>query len=184
MARHTFGQLQHLNLSCNLDLTSTFKWVGLDSLWTSQIVQDLIAQNYHLSFHGLIMNLCLVQGLSLMRTFPQAPFLKPSFIDICVAHECCQTRIQTQPNIQTRNLVHHESYPMMVRTWASTKKILSHEGPFKKACQLPFEDKNIVRWIAWTVTVAIFMDYLMKIPCQLMFNINIIKILVIHVIIY
>jgi hypothetical protein len=63
----------HSNLSCNLRLTPTSRWAGLNLPQTSQVVQSLVIQDYHLLSLGLTTNLCLVQGLSMSRTSSWAP---------------------------------------------------------------------------------------------------------------
>jgi hypothetical protein len=56
--------------------------------------------DYHLMFLNLTTNLCLVQGLSTLRTSPWAPFSRPSFIDTYVVHECGQLKVESNPTLK------------------------------------------------------------------------------------
>jgi hypothetical protein len=87
------GEIQHSNLSHNLGLTPSFRWVGLNPLWTSQVVQSLVTWHYHLSSSTLTTDMFNprtwhVENISL------TPFFKPSFTGTYVADECYQTGSQ------------------------------------------------------------------------------------------
>jgi len=56
-------------LSHNLELILISRWVGLNSLRTSQVVRDLVTWDYHLPSLGLTTDLYLVQGLNMLITF-------------------------------------------------------------------------------------------------------------------
>jgi len=125
MASHTLGQFQHSDSFCNPKLTSTFGSVGLNLLWTFQVVQSIVAWDYHLSSDGLTTKLCLVHGLNTLGTSPQAPLLEPSLVDTYAIQKCCQTKSRTQPNTSTRNPSHHKSCPTVIWTWAPSKQLLT-----------------------------------------------------------
>ncbi len=74
MASHMLGEFQHLASFRNLGLTLTSRWVGLNPLQISQLVQRLVTQDYHLPFHSLIVDLCLVQGLNANTSFRPPPY--------------------------------------------------------------------------------------------------------------
>jgi len=67
---HTLGGFQYLDLSHNLVLALISKPVGLNSIQISQVIQSLVPWDYHLSSHGLIIDLYLVQEFSALSTFP------------------------------------------------------------------------------------------------------------------
>ncbi len=92
MASHALGEFRRSDLSHNLWLTSTPRWVGPNLLRTFQVVQSVVAWDYHLLSHDVTTNLCLVQRFSALRTSPRAPPLKPSLVNTYVTHECCATR--------------------------------------------------------------------------------------------
>ncbi len=56
-------KLWHSNLFHNLGLFSTSKRVGLNPLWISQVVQSLVAWNYHLLSFDLIADLSSLRTL-------------------------------------------------------------------------------------------------------------------------
>ncbi len=136
MANHTLVEFLHSNSFHNLMLTPTSRWMGLHPLQTSQVIQGLVAQDYHLSFFGLIVNLCLVQRFNMQRTSSQAPFLKLSLTSAYATHECYQTKSQTQSNTYIHNPICHEGHLTVVQTCASTRQIFPVEGPPKKVCHI------------------------------------------------
>jgi len=133
-------------------LTPTSRWMGLNPLQISQVVQGLVAQDYHLSFFGLIVNLCLVQGLNVQAPSPQAPFLKLSLTSTYAAHECYQTKSQTRSNTYTHNLICHEGHLMVVQTCSPTKQIFPLEGPPKRVSyKLKQGRGECIFTISWTM---------------------------------
>jgi len=69
-------------------------------LQTSQVVQGLVTWDYYLLFFGLTANLCLVQGLSTLKTSPSAPFFKLSFANTYVVHDCYKMRVEPNPTLK------------------------------------------------------------------------------------
>jgi hypothetical protein len=67
-SKPSIDEFWHLDLSLNLELILIFRWVGLNLLQSSQVVQDLIAWDYHLPSHILTVDLYLVQGLNMLMT--------------------------------------------------------------------------------------------------------------------
>ncbi len=97
--RNYLHMTNHTLVRFNLGLTLASKWVGLNSLQTSQVVQGFVVWDYHLSPSCLIENLCSVWRFSMSRTFPQALFPQTfTHQHLCNLWECCQMENRTQPN--------------------------------------------------------------------------------------
>jgi hypothetical protein len=60
----------HTLVKFDLGLTLASKGVGLNSLQTSEVVQDFVIWDYHLPPSCLTANLCLVWRFSVLRTSP------------------------------------------------------------------------------------------------------------------
>ncbi len=100
MSSHTLDEFWHSCLFGNLGLTSTSRQVGFDLLWISHVIHGLVIWDYHLSFHNLIINLCLVQRFNVSRTFSWTPFPKPSFASTMQLMSDVKPRVELNPTFK------------------------------------------------------------------------------------
>jgi hypothetical protein len=68
-------------------------------LWTSQVVQGLVARDYHLLSSSLTIE-CLVRGLNASKSTPSAPFFKPSLTSTYVIREFVKLKVEPSPTLK------------------------------------------------------------------------------------
>ncbi len=79
----------------------------------------------------------LVQGLSALQPTPRTPFLEPSHVDTYVIREHVNPGVEPNPTFRLVTQARRRGRPMVVQTWAPTKRAPTLKGPPRKACHSP-----------------------------------------------
>jgi len=126
MATHAHGEFQHSNSSYNLRLILISKQMGLNLLWTFQVVQGLFARDHDLPSHSLIANLCLVQKLNMPRTSSQ-----PLLQTITHQHVCCSWVMSNSKFNLDQHLDSQPSLPQTPSWWLELGPQLNESSNLK-----------------------------------------------------
>lgn len=142
MRKPRIDEFLHSDLSCNLELILISRWVGLNSLRTSQVVRDLVALDYHLPSLGLTADLYLVQGLNMLITFFLALSSNPRSLTSIWLMSATKLKVKSNLTLKTCNSICHEVAQRWSRLgpWlgesSHLRVHLELEGMLKRACHL------------------------------------------------
>jgi hypothetical protein len=98
-------------------------WCGL-----SKVVQDFVAQDYHLLSSGLTTNLCLVQRVRVLRTSPRPPSLNLHSLALMQLASHAKQRVEPSP---TFRLATPEATTKVTPQWSKLGSPLNESSHLK-----------------------------------------------------